>query len=100
VLNAMLISASLEDGCFQSDVQKEGSNDEIDLLHEVYIVYEILFAHALLGCDTISSIFGIGKANALEKVKVGVISQYAKVFGSVATHSEVEKAGEATDKIL
>ena len=32
----------------------------------------------------------------VKQVNVGVISQYAKVFGGVATHSEVEKAGEAT----
>ena len=29
----------------------------------------ILFAHALLGCDTTSGIFGLGKAMTLEKVK-------------------------------
>ena len=55
----------------------------------------ILFAHAVLGCDTTSAIFGIGKANALKKLKQVEFRQNAATFSGISTQSQIEKAGEA-----
>ena len=47
----------------------------------------ILFVHALLGCDTTSSIYGIGKGVALHKIKTDALfREQADVF---ATKEEV-----------
>ena len=56
----------------------------------------ILFSHALLGCDTTSRLFGIGKGSILKKIKQSsVLQNAAKVFENPhSTHAEVENAGE------
>lgn len=56
----------------------------------------ILFVHALLGCDTTSSIYGFGKGVALHKIKTDALfREQADVFNcAVATKEEVVEAGE------
>ena len=56
----------------------------------------ILFVHALLGCDTTSSIYGIGKGVALHEIKTDALfREQADVFNrAVATKKEVVEAGE------
>ena len=56
----------------------------------------ILFAHAVLGCDTTPRVFGIGKKHAIIKLKGDQsFIKHAKVFLSEnANRSEVVEAGE------
>ena len=56
----------------------------------------ILFLHALLGCDTTSRLFGIGKAAILKKFETNtVLQQSAKVFDDEsAAPEEIAVAGE------
>ena len=62
----------------------------------------ILFLHAILGCDTTSHLYGIGKGTALKKFKSSVcFRQQANVFSQEsATAKEVCSAGEKTLLIL
>lgn len=55
-----------------------------------------MFVQALLGCDTTSSIYGIGKGVALHKIKTdALLREQADVFKrAVATKVEVVEAGE------
>ena len=56
----------------------------------------ILFMHALLGCDTTSRLYGIGKGASLKKFKAcSTFREQAKVFDnhSVSTHDVID-AGE------
>lgn len=57
----------------------------------------ILFIHSILGCDTTSRPFGIGKKTALVKIRKDVsFLEQAKVFmRSDSTKEDVIKAGEA-----
>ena len=56
----------------------------------------ILFAHALLGCDATSGIFGLGKALTLKKVKQSEFRKHADVFRDASsTKCMIEKSGEA-----
>ncbi len=57
---------------------------------------KILFIHALLGCDTTSRIFGLGKGLGLKKImKDGNFSELANIFCQTAAHPEnIIKAGE------
>lgn len=57
----------------------------------------ILFGHAILGCDTTSSLFGIGKAAVLKLItKNPQFQQHAAVFtDETATKEEIETAGHA-----
>ena len=56
----------------------------------------LLFAHAILGCDTTSRLFGIGKPVALKKLKSSEhFRQQASVFKHpCATHDDIVTAGE------
>ena len=56
----------------------------------------ILFMHAVLGCDTTSRLFGIGKGAILKKIRVNAaLKQAADVFDKVsATTNVIEDAGE------
>ena len=56
----------------------------------------ILFIHAFLGCDTTSSLFGIGKAAGLKLVKEKeTFREHAEVFRSVnSSKDQVIAAGE------
>ena len=56
----------------------------------------ILFVHAVLGCDTTSRLHGIGKGVALKKIKSNAnFLEQAKVFShQAATKEDVVKAGE------
>ena len=56
----------------------------------------ILFAHALLGCDTTSRVFGIGKGAALKQLRSSEdFSIQAEVFNRRSvTAEEIAKAGE------
>lgn len=60
----------------------------------------ILLVHALLGCDTTSSIYGIGEGVALHKIKTDALfREQADVFnGAVATNKE--EVVEAGEKVL
>ena len=56
----------------------------------------ILFLHAILGCDTTSQIYGIGKGNSLKKFKSSeYFREQAKVFDNeLSSCIEISKAGE------
>ena len=56
----------------------------------------LLFAHALLGCDTTSRVFGIGKAEALKKLRTNAfLREKADVFQDPhATPEDIRIAGE------
>ena len=54
-----------------------------------FICSNILFLHALLGCDTTSWLFGIGEAAVLKKFRTNkALQQTAKVFDSVSASAE------------
>ena len=51
---------------------------------------DLLFLHAILGCDTTSSVHGIGKAGSLKEIKYANSLHFrkqAKVFNSPSTYS-------------
>lgn len=57
----------------------------------------ILFAHAFLGCDTTSRVYGIGKAVSLKMLREGNgdIAKHAEVFGNPgSTGDDIAQAGE------
>ena len=57
---------------------------------------KLLFAHALLGCDTTSRVFGIGKLEALKKLRSNAFfREQADVFqDQQATPEDICIAGE------
>ena len=61
-----------------------------------FVCKHILFLHAMLGCDTTSRLFGIGKGTILKKFKANVeLQKAAEVFDStLSTSSQIESAGE------
>jgi hypothetical protein len=60
------------------------------------ICKHILFAHAILGCDTTSRLFGIGKGHGLKLLKDNnTFLEQASVFGNPeSTPTEIAAAGE------
>ena len=60
------------------------------------ICNSVLFLHAILGCDTTSHLYGIGKGASLKKFKSSLhFREKAKVFNAVsATHMDIAAAGE------
>jgi hypothetical protein len=62
----------------------------------VAVCSNILFVHAILGCDTTSRLFGVGKRVGLKKLHNSThFLQQAEVFHSVhAIKEDVAKAGE------
>ena len=60
------------------------------------ICNSVLFLHAILGCDTTSHLYGIGKGASLKKFKSSLhFRQKAKVFNAdSATHMDIAAAGE------
>ena len=59
------------------------------------ICNNILFIHAILGCDTTSRVHGIGKGTSLKKFTTSPqFRQHAAVFQGVATKEEVISSGE------
>ena len=58
--------------------------------------------HAMLGCDSTSRVFGLGKGVLLKKIRSNLhLQQYANVFSSrQSTNEDVKKAGEQTMVIL
>ena len=59
------------------------------------ICTNILFVHALLGCDTTSRVHGIGKGVAHDKVKRGQFVGITEVFKQDnATQDDIIKSGE------
>ena len=61
-----------------------------------FVCKHILFLHALLGCDTTSRLFGIGKAAIMKTFRTNtVLQQSAKVFDDEsAAPEEIAVAGE------
>ena len=61
-----------------------------------YTCQHILFLHAILGCDTTSRLFGIGKGSVLKKFKTNtVLKQSAEVFDSLsASAHDIQSAGD------
>ncbi|XP_068675446.1 uncharacterized protein [Montipora foliosa] len=56
---------------------------------------DLLFLHAITGCDTISRLYGVGKATALKKLdNVLHFKEQANVFSCHSTVSDVVNAGE------
>ena len=66
------------------------------------ICSNILFLHAVLGCDTTSHLYGIGKGISLKKFKSSRhFREQAKVFATEsATPKEISTAGEQALVIL
>ncbi len=61
----------------------------------------LLFLHAITGCDTTSRLYGVGKATALKKLKnAHYLMEQAKVFGCRSTVSDIVTAGEKALVIL
>ena len=62
----------------------------------MFFCKQILFQHAILGCDTTSRLFGIGKGAIVKKLKGNAtLKQAAEVFDSVSsTPKDIESAGE------
>ena len=60
------------------------------------VCQNLLFVHALLGCDTTSRLFGVGKSVALKKVKSSTyFQQQAAMFSSpMAKKDDIIKAGQ------
>ena len=56
----------------------------------------ILFLHAMLGCDTTSRLYNIGKSTILEKFKAEtILHQSAEIFKNPnSTAKEIESAGQ------
>ncbi|KAA0183913.1 hypothetical protein HAZT_HAZT007593, partial [Hyalella azteca] len=51
--------------------------------------------HAIVGCDTTSPLFGIGKGVPIRKLKSEqIFRKQARVFSEVATKDEIQHAGE------
>ena len=56
---------------------------------------DLLFLHAITGCDTTSRLYGVGKATALKKLdNVLHFKEQANVFSCHSTVSDVVNAGE------
>ena len=69
----------------------EHGSDETDLGPEVCNC--MLFVHAILGCDTTSSLYGIGKKIGLKLGKLFI--EQALVFSKqTKTHADVVTAGQ------
>ena len=63
------------------------------------VVSNVLFSHSLLGCDTTSRLYGIGKAKALSKIKMNSFFVHqAQVF--MKSNSEKAAVIEAGDHAL
>ena len=59
------------------------------------VCHDLLFLHAILGCDTTSCVHGIGKAAALKKYANSLhFREQAKVFNSPSTVEDIVAAGE------
>ena len=59
------------------------------------VCHDLLFLHAILGCDTTSRVHGIGKAAALKKYANSLnFREQAKVFNSPSTVDDIVVAGE------
>ena len=62
-----------------------------NILHDFH---DLLFLHAILGCDTTSRVPGIGKAAALKKYANSLhFREQAKVFNSLSTVDDIVVAG-------
>ena len=61
----------------------------------------LLFAHAILCCDTVSGVFGLGKGQALKKLEEPILQEAAETFSNPhASHKDVETAGERALLVL
>ena len=59
------------------------------------VCHELLFIHAILGCDTTSRVHGIGKAAALKKYDNSLhLRKQAKVFNSASSVDDIVVTGE------
>lgn len=66
------------------------------------VVKNILFVHAILGCDTTSRVFGLGKALSMRMIQQkNLFEEQARVFlNSESTREEVIAAGEKAMVLL
>ena len=82
--------------------QQRGSKNRIWSISETKkkldptVIRHILFLHAILGCDTTSRLFGIGKGLALKKILTSKdLLEAAMIFDSEnSSHFEIAAAGE------
>ena len=58
----------------------------------------ILFMHAILGCDTTSRLFGIGKGVVLTKANYPLFTDQANIF--LNNSSSLEQIGKAGERVL
>ncbi len=47
-----------------------------------YVCDHILLIHAILGCDTVSHVHGLGKGGALKRMKNAIFHQQSQVFNT------------------
>ena len=88
-----------------TDKEQREIKDQQCHLPKKCVCYQGIFLdqlHALLGCDTTSWLFGIGKAAVLKKFRTNkALQETAKVFDSVsASAEEIQLAGEKTLVIM
>jgi hypothetical protein len=92
----------VHDICMQSESSsKQGTTVTITSISRLYgrlgdtIAQQLLFIHAVSGCDTTSSMFGLGKATSYQKiVRRGELAAQIDVFGNLdASPSQIIEAG-------
>jgi hypothetical protein len=92
----------VHDVCMQSETASSQRHQvTITSIRRVYnhlggtVVKQLLFIHALSGCDTTSSMFGLGKATSYKKItRRGELASQIDVFGNLeASHSQITEAG-------
>ena len=88
-----------------TDKEQREIKDQQCHLPKKCVCYQGIFSdqlYALLGCDTTSWLFGIGKAAVLKKFRTNkALQETAKVFDSVsASAEEIQLAGEKTLAIM
>lgn len=88
---------------------KKGASGKTWIIKEVQlklgqsVCQRLLFAHAILGCDTTSRLHGIGKGAALTKLfsqDVGFVSASDVFYQPMSSQEEVATAGEQALAIL
>jgi len=88
----------VNDVCLQSETTpRQGRNVSITSMRRLYnvlggtVAKQPLFIHAISGCDTTSSMFGLGKVTSYKKITGRAeLASLIDVFGNVnASHSQI-----------
>jgi hypothetical protein len=99
----------IHDVCMQSETASSNKQTvtvtSIRKLYDFFgysVAKQLLFIHAVSGCDTTSSMFGLGKATSYKRItRRGELASKIQVFGDLnASHSQVTEAGMPVLAIL